>query len=123
MTWVTKLAKMALIRYKYNGKEEVSTDVTITTTVEHSQFKQNSGEVKLVIDVFGDEVGKRSIGENVYITLIEGQTGYMSTKSNSIGQFDLVELDTANGTIKGSFEILYKLEGGDKLIKSCKFES
>ena len=114
---------MALIRYKYNGKEEVSTDITITTTVEHSQFKQNSGEVKLVIDVFGDELGKRSIGENVYITLIEGQTGYMSTKSNSIGEFDLVELDTANGTIKGNFEILYKLEGGDKLIKSCKFES
>jgi len=123
MTWVIKLVRMALIRYKYNGKEEVSSDVTVTTTVESSQFTQNSGEVRLSIYVLGDETGKRVIGENVYITLIEGNVSYLSTKSNSIGEFDLVELDTANGTMKGNFEILYKLEGGDKLIKSAKFES
>lgn len=114
---------MALIRYKYNGKEEVSTDVTVSTTVDRSRFIQNSGEVRLVIDVIGDEIGKRDIGENVYITLIDDNVSYLSMKSNSTGEFYLTALDTTLGVMEGNFEIVYKLESGDKLIKGCKFES
>lgn len=114
---------MALIRYKYNGKEEVSTDVKISTTADRAYFTQQSGEVKISIDIVGDEIGKREIGENVFITLTVDGINYLSVKSNSRGEFNLLELDKANLTMKGNFEILYKLEGGDKLIKACKFES
>lgn len=114
---------MALIRYKYNGKEEVSTDITVDITEDLSKFKQNSGEVKIVIDVVGDYEGKRSIGEDVYITLIDNDTSYLSLKSNSTGEFYLTAFNSTEGVMEGNFEIVYKLESGDKLIKNCKFES
>jgi len=114
---------MALIRYKYNGKEEVSTDITVSTTVDNSQFTQNSGEVKLVIYLVGDEIGKREIGKDVYITLTDNDVSYLSLSSNSKGEFYLTNLDTTLGVMEGNFEIVYKLDDGDKLIKGCKFES
>jgi len=114
---------MALIRYKYNGKEEVSTDITVDTTVSMSRFQQNSGDVRIIIDVVGDAKGKRSIGEDVYITLTDNEASYLSLKSNSTGEFFITDIDTTSGILNGSFEIVYKLDSGDKLIKNCKFES
>jgi len=114
---------MALIRYKYNGEEKVSTDITVDTTVDRSRFIQNSGDVRLVIDVIGDQPGKRTIGEDVKITLIDGDTGVVSNSKNSNGVFELTKFNTSEGVMDGNLEIVYLLKSGKKLVKKCKFES
>jgi len=114
---------MALIRYKYNGVETVSSDITVDTTIDRSRFIQDGGSVRLVIDVLGDRLGKREVGVDSFITLIDDNVSYLSVKPNSMADLRIIELDATLGIMKGSLEIVYFLEGGDKLIKGCKFET